>query len=211
MSDQLSENEMFAAVVKIVDPRAYEIWQHGSFDPGSEGDMQWKAAKVKAEAILRLIQPSTPESASVSETGHRNCPFCGAEPRLVDPTYNGPADCWDTYIECSQCEARSAGVLREHGDDEEWEINRAWTGWDQRAAEPNRGIKPLEWDTDSEAGELTYFVTTIIGRYAAWMKKSEAYVLLPDAVRSQVVGDKISDALNFAREHFSKQIRGQFF
>ncbi|TLX16555.1 Lar family restriction alleviation protein [Rhizobium sp. MHM7A] len=311
MIDQ--ENEVFAALVRIIDPRAYDIWEAGNLDPGSTSDKRWKAAKDKAEAILRLVESSSAIDADPLSSGHRECPFCGGKPRLCDPSYDGPADCWDTYVECKECDARSPGVIREHGDDEEWAVGEAWLQWDRRVVDDARlltstsetfikaldavvsdtdlatrlwasvlsvaGTKPigwtqpgeiervqsgesdvsaqfwprrdmsttrsmlaqfgirhevpddvplfaapitammsdavsptvadLSWSVGGEGDEETHFVETIIGRYAAWIKKEEAHVFVPGAIRSQVVGSMIEDALQFAQRHFAERILDQ--
>lgn len=308
-----AENEMFATLVKIIDPRAYDIWEAGNLDPGSTSDKRWKAAKDKAEAILRLVETSPPADAVPLSAGHRNCPFCGGKPNLCDPSYDGPADCWETYIDCTECDARSPGINREHGDDEEWAVGEAWLQWDRRVVEDARlltstsetfikafdavvsdtdlatrlwaaalsvaGTKPmgwtqpgeiervqsgesdvsaqfwprrdmsairamlaqfgvrqevpddvplyaapitammsdavpptvvdLSWSVGGEGDKETHYVDTIIGRYAAWIKKAEAHVFVPGAIRSQVVGATIEDALQFAQGHFAAQILGQ--
>lgn len=308
-----AENEMFAALVKIIDPRAYDIWEAGNLDPGSASDKRWKAAKDKAEAILRIIENSpTPKTVPLS-SDHRECPFCGGKPRLCDPSYDGPADCWDTYVECEECDARSPGVIREYGDDEEWAVGEAWLQWDRRVVEDARlltstsetfikaldtvvsdldlatrlwasvlsvaGTKPigwtqpgeiervqsgesdvsaqfwprrdvsaaramlaqfgvrqevpddvplfaapitamisevvppsvadLSWSVGGDGDEQTHYVETIIGRYAAWIKNGEAHAFVPGAIRSQIVGSTIKDALQFAQNHFAAQILGQ--
>lgn len=77
-------------------------------------------------------------SFDLHSSGHRACPFCGGEPKLCDPSYDGPADCWETYIECEECDARSPGINREHGDDEEWAVGEAWLQWDRRVVDDAR-------------------------------------------------------------------------
>jgi hypothetical protein len=304
-------NDVLASLVKIIDPKAYTTWETGNLDHGSKSDEAWQAAKHKAEKILNLFDTCLISSADPNATGHRGCPFCGGEPRLYCPTYDGPADCWDTYIQCSQCEARSPGIIREHGDDEECAVHEAWLQWDQRVVDDSRlltstsatfikaietivtdldlatrvwktvlsvtGTNPvgwtqpreierlqsgepdisaqfwtrrnmdctrsmlrqldievpddvplyaapvsamlpevtqsnvidLQWSVGGEGGAETHYVETIIGKYAAWMKNEEAHVFVPGAIRSQIVGSVIEQALQYAQNHFSAQIRGQ--
>jgi hypothetical protein len=306
------DNEAFAALVKIIDPGAYDVWVLGDLDPGSTSDKRWKAAKEKADAVLKAIQSAVAKTVGPLPSGHRRCPFCGDEPSLCDPTYNGPADCWDTYIECTGCDARSPGIGREHGDDEAWAVEEAWLQWDRRVVEDSRlrsstsetfikalnavvddvelatrlwaavlavaGTKPvgwtqpgeiertlsgeedvvaqfwsrrdmaetrslleevvdhkipddvplyaapvdmifseqsppevidLTWSIGGEGHTQTHHLETIIGKYAAWTKNDEAHVIVPGALRSQVVGQAIEDALEFAQKHFASQILAQ--
>lgn len=302
---------MFSDLVKIIDRHAYDIWVAGNLDPGLPSDKRWKTAKAKAEAILRLVEAGAIADAKPLLAGHRNCPFCGGKPTLCDPSYDGPADCWETYIDCTECDARSPGINREHGDDEEWAVEEAWLQWDRRVIDDTRlltstsetfikalcdvvgdfglaqrlwsavlsvagtrpvgwtqlgeiervqsggdvsaqfwprrdmsevrslllsvGIKevpddiplyaapvhallpeavppsviPLSWSIGGEGSEQTHYVETIIGRYAAWMKDGEAHSFVPGAIRSQVVGSTIDDALQFAQKHFETTITSQ--
>lgn len=132
------KTDAFAALVKVIDPVAYDIWVLGDLDPGSASDARWRSVKEKAEAALQIIESAVTANSAPLSSGHRRCPFCGDEPRLCDPSYDGPADCWDTYIECEGCDARSPGIGREHGDDGEWAIEEAWQQWDRRVVEDAR-------------------------------------------------------------------------
>ena len=74
-------------------------------------------------------------------------------------------------------------------------------------SQPN--VADLAWAVGGEGDAETHYVETIIGRYAAWIKAGEAHVIVPGAIRSQIVGTELSDALQFAQNHFANQILGQ--
>lgn len=93
------------------------------------------AVNATVEAILQAYNRSMsgPNSGDVNNGGHRLCPFCGGTPTLFMPDYDGPAQYWETIVQCSECDAKADGVLREHGDWHEYAIAEAWYKWNRRA------------------------------------------------------------------------------
>lgn len=63
----------------------------------------------------------------------KNCPFCRGRAELEGAAYAGPADCWDTLVRCTECEACGPTVLGQHGDDQETRCDEAVAGWNGRA------------------------------------------------------------------------------
>lgn len=73
-------------------------------------------------------------------------------------------------------------------------------------------VKELTWQVGYEHGKATHFVDTILGRYAAWVDKDVAYVLIPDAKTNllslrQPVGERIEEAKQAAQADFDFKIR----
>lgn len=62
------------------------------------------------------------------------CPFCGGAAMLTGLGYDGPADCYDVYVQCSICdsEGQSRLVDKSAGWDEADSVSEAIAAWNRR-------------------------------------------------------------------------------
>lgn len=128
-------SRIFDDICNLFDPEAFSAFDRGIINPGSTMAARWLAVCEKVDAILSRFNEAMEAGPAVEgQMGYRFCPFCGGTPRLNHPSYDGPADCWGTYISCGDCDAQAEDVLREHGDDQVVAVAEAWDNWHRRSA-----------------------------------------------------------------------------
>jgi Lar family restriction alleviation protein len=64
------------------------------------------------------------------------CPFCGGEAVMRGLGYAGPENCYDVYVNCSDCDATGGLVVVDlsEGEDESDAIEQAADVWNVRNA-----------------------------------------------------------------------------
>lgn len=67
-------------------------------------------------------------------------------------------------------------------------------------------VKALVWEMGSTNGDVTYFVDTVVGRYAAWEAYGRGRVIVPGAISFREEGSTAEDAKAAAQADFEARI-----
>jgi len=85
------------------------------------------------------------------------CPFCGGKPKLI--TRQCMEDCVDSYVECTRCDARTAGCEDAYGDPtyaaNEWNTRAAPSASDEKDA------KRLDWLMHNLGGKALFAIGVV--------------------------------------------------